>query len=152
MDHVLSRAADDIAVNSLEICDFISDHNLVKCKIGINRARPKLRVVISRNFKGISIDKFKSDIKASSLVSDFQHLDLESLVTEYDRVLRAILDKHAPFIKTVKTVKYREPWYNKDIQEARRISRKYERTFRKTPTIKNKTLFQLHRDTYKTKL
>ena len=84
---------------------------------------------------------FKSDIKASSLVSDFQHLDLDSLVTEYDRVLRAILDKHAPFIKTVKTVKYREPWYNKDIQKARRISRKYERTFRNTPTIEKKPCF-----------
>ena len=50
----------------------------------------------------------------------------------YEKAVTSTLDKHAPATKRSCRRRVRQPWYCKDIHEARGVRRKYEKKWRKT--------------------
>lgn len=102
LDHVVSRECDKVSVSGIDASEFVSDHSLVTCKIGLQRPTPKTRTVSSRKLQNINLDDFKNDIRNSMLADEYMSLDLTSIVDRYNSELRSILDKHAPVVQSVK--------------------------------------------------
>ena len=68
--------------------------------------------------------------------------DLDALVSQYDSVLRDILNKHAPEITRSVQVRPHAPWFSEEIRQARLTRRKFERFWRKQRTEVNRQLFR----------
>ena len=54
---------------------------------------------------------FQEDIKSTYIFQHCKECDLDTLVRIYDPDLCAVLNKHAPLIKRIRSLPKREPWY-----------------------------------------
>ena len=57
---------------------------------------------------------------------------LTDLVSCYGSTMTSLLDKHAPLQKKTITVRPRVPWFNNEIEEAKRLRRRNEKIWRMT--------------------
>ena len=78
---------------------------------------------------------FETDKQFSFLIMDSpllqdQATDLDTMVDQYDRVLRQLLDQHAPKKKRQVTVRPSAPWYTSDVVAEKRKRRRLERRWR----------------------
>ena len=133
LDLVISRATDNL-VHSCEVGHFVSDHNTINIALRSGPLHPIRKHITFRKFKAIDLEKFSNDIEASALVHSLPS-DVDDMVSCYNKVLKELLDKHAP--SRTQAIAYRplQPWMNDAILEARRNRRKAERLYRKGNTI-----------------
>ena len=68
--------------------------------------------------------------------------DLEELAKCYDDTLKCLLDKNAPLITKVRTVRTSCPWFNNNIHQLKRLRRKAEKKWRKTKLCEDFTRFK----------
>jgi hypothetical protein len=101
---------------------------------------PQKKVTV-RSFKSMDMDKFTSDLKSSCLAQQ-QSESLDELCRTYDNTLRSLLDKHAPEKTITVTERPYTPWYNDEINDAKKLRRKYERLMRQPPRL------TIHREMY----
>ena len=83
------------------------------------------------------MDKFESDLKDSELCTT-PAPDIDDLVTQYNKTLSLLLDKHAPVVSTTQSQERKTPWYTQDIHIARQERRKLTRKWRKSRSQKDK--------------
>ena len=81
--------------------------------------------------KAIDRELFRSDLRASRLCQDPPELIMD-LVSCYNTTLSDLLDKNAPLLKKTITVHPRVPWFNVTVREAKQVSRKHERIWKRT--------------------
>ena len=111
--------------------DLISDHNLVSCLISYPAPVKDKKTITYRDIKSINIADFRASLLASNLLQKYHSMDLDTLVECYNTELRSLMDTYAPLmVKRLPNVK-REPWYSADIDDARRVTRRHERQYRK---------------------
>ena len=84
------------------------------------------------------------DLKESRLIVDPPN-DLEQLVDLYNNTLRDLIDKHAPLKTKKMPVRSLVPWYNKDIQAAKRHRRCCERLWNRTELTVHYEMFKAAR-------
>ena len=77
------------------------------------------------------MEKLNEDIQNSILVKDPPQ-ELEALIECYHSTLTDILERHAPLKETVIRLQPLAPWYNNEIQKAKRERRKWERKYKKS--------------------
>ena len=68
--------------------------------------------------KQIDIDQLCKDVSESPTLNNIQGTANE-LVDRYSIGLRALLDKHAPIIHRVVTVRRHAPWYTESLRDAK---------------------------------
>ena len=107
---------------------FLSDHCFVECLLSIPSPSLTVKEVAFRRWKQIDISAFKKDILASELYS----LPSDEIAANYDRILHAIRDKHAPLQRKVSVVRPRVPWYSSELKLLKAKRRKIERKMRKS--------------------
>ena len=103
--------------------DLPSDHSAVLCTIAFSRPKPSKIYLKQRRLRNIDINAFKSDILNSPLHSEMSNItctDWNSLTDQYNRVLRELVDKHAP--KRIRSITLRPsaPWFNDCLKRQRR--------------------------------
>ena len=116
------------------MCDFISDHALIKCYVDLPRpvVQPGKKVSFRRHHH---IDKnvFRSELNEIPFVKSPAGT-VSELYEQYTHDLSAILDKHAPVITksaVVKTVN----WLSDSYRLAKSLRRQYEHAWRKTKNL-----------------
>ena len=77
------------------------------------------KVISYRRYKPIDKEAFLADLRVSSLVLDPPD-DVDRLVDLYDNTLRDFVDQHAPLRTKEMPSRPMLPWYNKNIQAAKR--------------------------------
>ena len=84
-------------MSNIVVDDLISDHNVVSCKLNIQRPQGgrRLKRVRFRPLKSIDLDSFKADLLTLPLVTNPAD-SLDDLVPQYNDGLAEVLDKHAP--------------------------------------------------------
>ena len=109
----------DISVKDI----LLSDHYAVE--FSLDTAKPPLptKEITYRSMKAIDIEAFSYDIEHSELL-ELDTDDVDELADMYNTVLTETLDKHAPLKKKVVTIHPKAPWYNGDIDLARKEKRK----------------------------
>jgi hypothetical protein len=106
LDLIITKG-DDHGMREIRVSDLaISDHLAVHCDLLLQKPQPMKKVVLSRKLRTVKVQSFCKDIQNSMLLQQ-QSEDLDSLVDQYDNVLRTLLNYHRP----TKTTCY----YNKAI-------------------------------------
>ena len=126
LDLLITRNDDDI-LNSIWTHDpAISDHFYIHCSLNFSKPGVSRKEIEFRKIKSIDTVCFRNDIAVSSLVQSPSD-DLTELVSQYDSVLSAILDNHAPIKKWMVTIRPAAPGYTERINDEMRKRRKLER-------------------------
>jgi hypothetical protein len=140
LDLVITRQG-ETTVEAVNIHQpFISDHSAIHVKICFPKPARVQQKITFRKLKAIDGTAFCEDIIKSELCTS-QETSLCALVDQYDRVLKDILQNHAPLKQRTVTVRPDAPWYNDDIRDAKRKRRKAERMWRKTHLEIHKQLY-----------
>ncbi len=125
---------------------FISDHASILCNL--QQAKPALTIV-SRTYRKIKFVNLalEADLAMSGLCRDsLEEYDLDELVRKYDNVLSDVTERHAP-LKTKRMVaRPAVPWYNEEIDIAKRLRRKAERKWRRSKSVVDFTHFKQKRN------
>ena len=79
--------------------------------------------------KQIDIDQFCNDVSKSPTLNNIQGT-VNELVDRYSLGLIALLDKHAPIIQRVVSVRRHAPWYTESLRDTKRRRRRLERLWR----------------------
>ena len=126
--HLMITREFDCMIHSEPSSDiFYSDHCMVLAELSLHKPALTVREVSCRKMKAIDRELFR----ASRLCGDPPE-SITDLVSCYNTTLSDLLDKHAPLFKKTITVRPSVPWFNVAVKEAKRISRKPERIWRKT--------------------
>ena len=109
--------------------DLISDHNVVSCKLNIQRPLLLTNKVRFRPLKSIDLDSFKADLLTLPLVTNPAD-SLDDLVLQYNDGLAELLDKNAPWKEKTIVLRPLAPWMTDEICDSRRALRKAELVWR----------------------
>jgi hypothetical protein len=111
LDLVFTRTGSPFVVN-VQVCDFVSDHRLITCSIGLCRPQRKRMTVSNRNYRSIDLNDLVDDLLQLPLIldpvldtDDFQ-ASLNGLVNQYGD-FRQVIEKNAKL--RAKEVMIREP-------------------------------------------
>ena len=102
------------------------DHLAVCLNMNVKKPDTVTVKTTYRKYKSINLSSFQSSIKASVVGGKLSSLS-EDLVANYNNVLKEILDKHAPQMERKVVLRPQSPWYNTDLEAAKRLKRKLER-------------------------
>ena len=137
LDLILSPCDQD-TIADVKICDFVSDHALVKCSVAFPcQVSHTPNVVQYRRFHRINMSDFRSDLKNTSFVKS----PADAVVDLYDQYvhdLSDVLDRHAPLISKL-TKKESADWMSDDYRRAKSLRRQFERTWRRAKSTLNRS-------------
>ena len=128
LDLIITRATNDIMVCSPRPSLFLSDYCFAECALSIPSPSLTVKEVAFRRWKQIDISAFKKNILASELYS----LPSNEIAANYDRILHAMRDKHAPLQRKVTVVRPRVPWYSSELKLLKAKLRRLERKIRRS--------------------
>ena len=131
LDLVITRS-DDSLIRKLSFWDpAISDHRAVHCELNLQKPIYAKKTVQYRKLRSIDFDRFSEEVRASVL---FNHpsSDLQTLVSRYNSVLSALLDKHAPLKSKCVTIRPSSAWFTPEVFEEKRKRRGLERRWLKS--------------------
>ncbi len=138
LDLVISRETEHL-ITSCITGPRLSDHHVIHCTIEMLKPEPKKTLVTTRKLRDIDLKSFESDL--SSQFESHCCTTADQLVDLYQCTITRALDKYAPVRSVERTCRPRQPWYNDQIHEARRLRRKYERAWRKSKSDAHRELY-----------
>ena len=130
LDWIISRDDDNIIENS-SVSSRLSDHHAILFQLNVKKPPLPRKMVTFRSYRNVDTDKFQSDIQSSDLLQN-PATTLDQLCELYDKTLSDINDKHAPLKTKNMTIRPFTPWYTNEINEAKKLRRKYEEKWRQT--------------------
>ena len=126
----------------------ISDHHIVRYAIDVHRPAKKSTQIVKRNYRSFDADVFNADIRSTCLTlsTAAPATNVNELVGSYTLSIKSVLDKHAPERLTIVRRDKPNPWYNGDIDDARRRRRKAESVWQGTKLEVHRQIFVAARD------
>jgi hypothetical protein len=116
----MTRSTDNL-VDEIEVKDMqISDHFWLHCNLLGQKPKTFRKEITFRKTKALDATKFEEDFKASSLPSIVSLDSVADAVTEYNHGLSNLFDRHAPIVTKTVSVHPETPWFNEDIEIAKR--------------------------------
>ena len=143
LDLVITRDSDTLVSNVKTDSSLPSDHSAIKCELAISGPPVTCKEIRFRKVRNVNIESFKEDIRNSPLVTDPITDDVEALSSQFDSVLRELLDKHAPETTRCVTLRPHAPWYDDAIRDQKRERCRCERQYLKSG-------LEVHKQIYKT--
>ncbi len=131
LDLILSRLEDGLIHDCCVLPTLGSDHSVIDCTINCSKPAPLRISSTVRKTKNINIVSFSNDLEAEINSLDFQG-NVDELLDKFNLSMSTVLDAHAPPIQRSRIVRPRLPWYNDEINTAKRERRRSERKWRKT--------------------
>ena len=137
LDLILSPSDQD-TIADVKICDFVSDHALVKCTVAFPcQVAHTPNIVQYRRYHRINMSDFCSGLKNTSFVKS----PVDAVVDLYDQYvhdLGNVLDRHAPLISRL-IKKDSADWMSDDYQCAKSLRCQFERTWRRAKNPLNRS-------------
>ena len=154
LDLIITRFSDDIMDGRPGIDRFISDHAAVVCHLAAPTSLISYRKITYRKLKSVDRDVLREDLAATSLCTSRyceteyrrDENSIDALAHEYNLTLKKLTDRHAPLKTKVLRARPSAPWYNADIDAAKRRRRKAERVWRKSKSLADFTEFKSSRN------
>jgi hypothetical protein len=96
---------------------------------------PIYRTVKCRSWKSFDAAKFRTDLQESYLcvdIGDSSHVELDTLVSQYNEVITSLLDVHAPYSKITCRVRRRSDlWYDSECRAMKKQTRLLELRYKR---------------------
>ena len=117
----------------------ISHHYLIGFNVNAIPIMKTEKLICYRNIKGIDLKKFTDDLQRTNEID--QLCSFGDNITNYNRNLQTILDKHAPMkSKTIK-ISPNAPWFDGEYDNLRKRRRKAEKVYRRTRLKTDKDIY-----------
>ena len=129
LDHIYTELGSTVIINYCREGPILRDHTAVICGMNIHRENMTRKEVSYRKINEIDLDELSQDIKFGP--SYYNNKTIDELVFALDMTLKEALDKHAPEVRRIVTVRKKTPWFKKQVLEQKRMVRKRERTWKK---------------------
>ena len=137
LDLILSPSDQD-TIADVKICDFVSDHALVKYSIAFPcQVAHTPNIVQYRRYHRINMSDFRLDLKNMSFVKSPAD-DVVDLYEQYVHDLGHVLDRHAPLVSRM-VKKDSADWMSDDYRHAKTLRRQFERTWRRAKNPLNRS-------------
>ena len=150
LDFIKINTSSKLTINSNLIDTYISDHKTVNIDLDILKPVAQKSSFTFRPLNKIYFTDLNNNITAA--FSNFEHHDLNSLVSHYNSTLSSLLDKHTPE-KTVDTTRSSNLWFTPYLLHERQKRRQLERTWCKSHSDNDRLLYlnqyQLHNSLWK---
>ena len=130
LDLILSPSDQDTIVD-VKICDFVSDHALVKCSIAFPRQVAHIQSKVQHR------RYHRSDLKYTSFIKSPADTVVD-LYEQYVHDLGNVLDRHAPLLSRL-TKKDFADWMSDAYGRAESLRRQFERTWRRAKNPLNRS-------------
>ena len=109
----------------VDICEFISDHAVIKCAIDVSSSPATCQTRISyRRYHRINMSNFRSDLKEMPFVKCPAN-SVSQLNDQYVQDLSCILDRHAPLVSSLK-MNQRADWLSETYRLVKSLRRQFE--------------------------
>ena len=141
LDHIYTELGSTVIINYCREGPILSGHTAVICGTNIQRENVIRKEVSYRKINKIDLDELSQDIKFDASYNNNSTID--ELVLALDKTLKEALDKHAPEIHRIVTVRQKTPWFNQHVLEQKRIVRKRERIWKNTNSNMNGKHYQM---------
>ena len=146
LDLIITAKTSSLLATPVSPTTLLTDHYALECDLNVEKPeRPKRRV---RYRKFASIDKraFTADIRDAFAVTS--GTTVES-IDNYNTVIEAIVNKHAPVVTRVIADRPKTPWHTEELSCAKRDLRRAERRWRKTRLTVHRQMYTTLRDEYR---
>ena len=126
LDVILSPSNQD-TIADVKICDFVSDHALVKCLVTFScQVAHTPNIVQYRRYHRINMSDFRLDLKNTSFVKSPADAVVD-LYEQYVHDLGHVLDRHAPLVSRM-IKKDSADWMSDDYRRAKSLRRQFEKS------------------------
>ena len=142
LDLLITHQLSSMIASSVRSTYRITDHHVVECDITVSK--PK-RTVTYRKYSSIDKCAFATDIIGAFGADPGTN---DELVDVYNATIATVLNKHAPILTRVITVRPKTPWHTEDLSRAKRELRCAERRWQKTRLVVHRHIFTTHRNAY----
>ena len=136
LDLVITREDCDLLTCSPVAHYMISSHSTVLFPLSMAKPNRPTIVRTCRKIKSIDMDRFRSDIESSLLLSSPAE-NMDNLAEQYQETLSRILENHTPKV----SIRVRDPWYSSDTAEAKLDRRRLECRWRRSKLEFDRQLF-----------
>ena len=133
LDLFIHREDDALLAGNIDIVsDMPSDHFAVICPcymlyvLAMEKPKPSKLTIKCRKLCRIDMEIFRSDILDSSLHATNKTFDVNALITQYNSIMRNLIDKHAPECPQSITLRANAHWYNDKLRVMKRHKRQAE--------------------------
>ena len=141
LDLVITRC-EELPISDLNVhAPILSDHGGIMFSLPLGKPPAQRDVCVFRRLNKIDIKKLKQDIINSELYSSPCD-NIDEYVSQYNTVLRKILDEHAPEVQKKVTIRHNPPWFTDEVAQLKRERRRAERKWRSTKLIVHKEIFK----------
>ena len=127
-----------------------SDHKAVLFTLSVRDPGFPSKLISGRKWSTVSVESVQCDIKSG--FSQFNPSSVENSVSQYNKILLAVADKHAPSREKRVTVRPESPWHNADLDREKRLKRKLENKHLSTNLIVDLEAYHEQRNVYNAKL
>ncbi len=140
LDLFLSIPEDGLVLNT-SIGPRLSDHHIIDCNLSLSKVDNVKEIRFIRNLRNVDRESLNQDLSANFNQILSEPADVDKLTALYNDSITDCLDTHAPITKRSCSARIRQPWFNSDIQEARRERRRLERRWRKSKSEEHHELY-----------
>ena len=141
LDLVITDSQNNIISNLKTVPELPSDHAALVFYVDFPRPAPSKCTIKRRNTRGIDIHAFSSDISDTQLIKNLS-TDLNTAVSQYNSILRSLVDKHAPEKTREITIRPHSPWYSDILRALKRDKRRHERKWQSSGLEVHKQIYQ----------
>jgi hypothetical protein len=131
LDLIITRSDEQFAWNFSVHDPGISDHFAVHCYLSIKKPPALKKEFTYRKLRSVDLTQFNLDVANSPLLSSSES-SLAPLCDQYDTIISAIVDSHAPVHKKLISPRPAAPWYTGDIDVEKTKRRNLERRWRRS--------------------
>ena len=118
----------------VDICEFISDHTVIKCAIDFPSSLVNCQTRISyRRYNHINMSDFRSDLKELPFAKCPAN-SVSQLYNQYVHDFSCILDRHAPLVSSLKTKQHAD-WLSETQRLAKSLRCQFERAWHKAESF-----------------
>ena len=141
LDLVITRSSCSLVRDIHVSPPWVSDHSIIYFTVSIEKPSFQTMTVYRRKWKQINMDNFRQDILDSNIMAPDIHVS--ELVSQYNKVMSGLLDRHAPIKAKTITLRPQAEWYTTELENEKRTKRRLERKYRKTLLSEDAHAFQI---------
>ena len=113
LDLVFTETCNSIEIKSCSPGPILSDHTAVEIVVTQSTQYIQRKLIKYRKLRDIDINQLNNDVEVLNVVTG----SIDDMVDELESKLLQALNKHAPEITKMVTVRHRLPWYTYKIKE-----------------------------------
>lgn len=120
-----------------EVHDLVSDHHLIIGTIKYPKPTTQRKNISIRKYGKIDVVRFRGDIANAVSEIDLSDYNVQSGTKSYYKILRSLLDEHAPSKDKAVILRPQREWYCDKLHHAKAVKRKAERLWRSSGSVEH---------------